>query len=61
MKINGAITASLIWGLANAPTRIARQDRAEIEKLLKRTGLSEQMRTFGLLEQWEEGSRGRSD
>ena len=61
MKINGAITASLIWGLANAPTRIARQDRAEIKKLLKRTGLIEQMRTFGLLEQWEEGSRGRSD
>jgi Zn-dependent M28 family amino/carboxypeptidase len=61
MKINGAIAASLVWGLANAPERVARQDRAEINKLIKRTGLLEQMRTFGVLEQWESRSRGRSD
>jgi hypothetical protein len=61
MKINGAIAASLIWGLANAPERVARQEHAEIKKLIKRTGLLEQMRTFGVLEQWEAGSRGRSD
>ncbi len=61
MKINGAIAASLIWGLADAPERVARQGRAGIEKLIRRTGLREQMRTFGVLEQWDTGSRGRSD
>jgi len=61
MQINGAIAASLIWGLANSPDRVGRQTRAEIEKLLKRTGVIEQMRTFGLLEQWKQGSRGRGD
>lgn len=61
LQINSAITAALIWDLAESTDRVARQKRAEIEKLLKRTGLIEQMRTFGVFEQWKSGARGRGD
>jgi hypothetical protein len=61
MKINGAIAAAIVWGLAEAPDRAARQDRAGIAALLDRTGLGSQMKTFGLWEAWEKQERGRAD
>lgn len=60
LRINAAIAATLLWGLADAPARAPRQNRTAIEDLLKRTGLVEQMRTFGLLPEWENGERGRT-
>ena len=61
LKTNGAIAAAVIWGLADAPDRGARQDRAGITALLDRTGLGPQMKTFGVWEAWEKRERGRAD
>jgi len=55
-----AITAALIYELADAPERLGpRQSRAEIEELLQRTHLDEQMKTFGYWDAWEKGRLGR--
>jgi hypothetical protein len=61
LKINGAIAAALLWGLAESPERVPRQDRAEVEELLRRTDVEKQMKTLGLYEAWEKGTRGRQD
>jgi Zn-dependent M28 family amino/carboxypeptidase len=53
----GAITA---YALADTSERIApRQSRAEIEQLMKDTGLGEEMKTEGFWPAWESGERGR--
>jgi carboxypeptidase Q len=55
-----AITAALVYELADAPERLGpRQSRAEIEELLQRTHLDEQMKTFGYWEDWKKGTLGR--
>lgn len=57
---NAAIAAVAVTGIANAPGRLgSRQTRAEVEKLLERTGLANQMKTYSLWEDWESGKRGR--
>jgi carboxypeptidase Q len=61
LKINAAIAAALIWGLAEAPERGARLDRPAIETILRTTGLDVQMKAFGLWDGWEKKTRGRSD
>jgi len=61
LKINAAIAAAVVWGLADAPSRGARQDRAATAQLLDRTGLAAQMKTFGLWNAWEKRERGRPD
>jgi len=53
----GAITA---YALADTSERIApRQSRAEIEQLMKDTGLGEEMKIEGFWPAWESGERGR--
>lgn len=61
LKINAAIAAALLWNLAEAPDRAARQNRAAIEEILKRTGLGDQMKAFGMWEGWANRTRGRAD
>jgi Zn-dependent M28 family amino/carboxypeptidase len=57
---NAAIAAVAVSGIADAPARIGkRQSRAEIEKLLGKSGLADQMKTYGLWADWESGKRGR--
>jgi len=58
---NAAVAAVAVLGIANAPTRLApRQSRAEVEKLLAKSGLAQQMKTYSLWEDWESGKRGRN-
>jgi hypothetical protein len=58
---NAAIAAVAVTGIANAPSRLgARQSRAEVAKLLERTGLADQMKTYSLWADWESGKRGRN-
>jgi len=58
-KLNAAIATVLVWGLAAMPERpAARQTRAEVEELLRKSGLDAQMRAFGQWEAWTAGKRG---
>lgn len=61
LHANAAVTGALVWGLAEAPRRAARQDRAAIQALLDATGLAEEMRTFDLYDDWAARRRGRAD
>jgi hypothetical protein len=59
LKLNGAIAAALTLGLANAEITWDRQTREEVEQLIATTDLEQQMRSFNVWADWEEGSRGR--
>jgi Zn-dependent M28 family amino/carboxypeptidase len=61
LKKHLAIAAALAFEMADRPEHLApRQSRAQIEPLLHETGLEQQMKTFGLWEQWRSGQRGRA-
>ena len=48
------------YALADRAERIApRQSRAEVEELMKETGLAEEMKIEGLWPAWMSGQRGR--
>ena len=60
LKRQTAIAAVTAYALADRAERIApRLSRPEIEKLMKDTGLDEEMKTLGLWSAWERGERGR--
>jgi Peptidase family M28 len=60
LKRNTAIIAVTAFGIAERAEPLGpRQSRAEIESLLKTTGLVEQMKLAGLWPLWESGQRGR--
>ena len=57
---NAAIAAVAVAGIANAPARLGkRQSREEIARVLEKSGLAGQMKTYGLWSDWESGKRGR--
>jgi Zn-dependent M28 family amino/carboxypeptidase len=57
---NAAIAAVTVSGIANAPARLGkRQSRAEIEQVLAKSGIADQMKKYGLWTDWETGKRGR--
>jgi len=56
---NAGIAATLVWGLADSPAPLLRrQTRSEIDALLVKTKLVEQMRAFEQWEDWNAGRRG---
>src|SRR5208337_4675148 len=60
LKLNTVLAAVTTWGIADRVEPIGpRLNRAEIEKLLKQTGLAEQLRTLGYWDGWQSGIRGR--
>ena len=60
-RINAAIAAVMVSGLANAASPIGRrQSREEVAAVLQQRGLDTQMKTYGLWADWENGRRGRS-
>lgn len=60
LKKNTAIAAVSAYALAEREERIGpRQTRAEIEQLMKQTGLDKQMQLWGLWSAWEKGERSR--
>jgi hypothetical protein len=61
LRLNAAIVAAVVYGFAEADVNWRRQTRAEIEQLIAASDLEQQMRTFGLWEAWENGSRGRAE
>lgn len=61
-RLNAAIAAVAAASIANAPARLgARQKREEIAKVLEKSGIAEQMKTYGLWADWENGKRGRKN
>jgi len=59
LKLNSAIAAAMVWGFANSEERLPRHSRAEIENLIDTTDLEQQMRNFGVWNDWTSGIRGR--
>jgi carboxypeptidase Q len=60
LKLNTVIAALTAWGIADRTEPIAKRlTRAELDTLIKQTGLDEQMRLLGYWEQWQSGERGR--
>lgn len=60
LKKNEAVSAELVFELANAPGRIGpRLTRPQIEVIIQDTHLDEQMKGFGLWDDWQTGARGR--
>jgi len=54
--------SALTIGLANAPAPPGqRLHHAQIEQTLRETHLEEQLKTFGMRNDWESGKRGRKD
>jgi Zn-dependent M28 family amino/carboxypeptidase len=61
VKKNAAAAAITVFGIADSPKRIGpRQSRAEIEELIKQTGLDQQMKSSHSWQSWEDGTRGRT-
>jgi carboxypeptidase Q len=60
LKLNTVLAAVTAWGIADRVEPIGkRQTRAEVETLMKETGLDQQMKTLGYWESWQSGARGR--
>ena len=61
LKKHVAMMSYMSYAIADAPERIAkRQSRAEVEELMKRTGLADQVKLFGGWEEWTAGKWGRT-
>src|ERR1700686_5204234 len=60
LKLNTTIAALTTWGLADRPRPPGKRlSRAEVEILMKETGLDQQMKSMGFWSDWEKGTRGR--
>lgn len=58
-RMNDAVAAILVWGLAEMPEPFGvRQTRAQVEQLLKATKLDEQMKGLDQWDSWLSGNRG---
>jgi carboxypeptidase Q len=62
LKKHVAEAAAITFAIANASNRLGpRLNRAQIEQTLRETHLDEQLKTFGIWQQWESGKRGRTE
>jgi carboxypeptidase Q len=60
LKLNTTIAALTTWGLADRPAPLGKRlSRAELETLMKESGLDQQMKSMGYWGDWEQGTRGR--
>src|SRR3984885_10261512 len=60
VKLNTTVAALTAWGLADRPAPLGKRlSRAELETLMKESGLDQQMKSMGYWGDWEKGVRGR--
>jgi carboxypeptidase Q len=60
LKLNTVIAALTAWGIADRVEPLGKRlSRAELDVLLKETGLDQQMKTLGYWDAWQSGARGR--
>lgn len=60
LKLNTAIAALTAWGIADRAEPLGKRlSRAELDALVKETGLDQQMKILGYWDAWHSGARGR--
>jgi carboxypeptidase Q len=60
LKLNTALAALTAWGIADRTEPLGRRlSRAELDVLIKETGLDQQMKLLGYWDDWQSGARGR--
>ena len=60
LKLNTVLAAVTAWGIADRAEPIGpRYSRAQMETLMKESGLDQEMKTLGMWSDWESGARGR--
>jgi hypothetical protein len=60
LKLSTILAAVTAWGIADRPEPIGKRlSRAELDALVKETGLDQQMKALGYWEEWQSGARGR--
>jgi carboxypeptidase Q len=60
LKLHTVIAALTAWGIADRTEPLGKRlSRAEVEALLKETGVDQQMKLLGYWDAWQSGARGR--
>jgi len=60
LKLNTVLAAVTVWGIADRAEPIGpRYSRAQLEVLMKESGLDNELKTAGMWEDWVSGERGR--
>jgi carboxypeptidase Q len=60
LKLNTALAALTAWGAADRAEPLGKRlSRAELDALVKETGLDQQMKLLGYWDAWQSGERGR--
>ena len=59
LRLNAALVGGFVWNLANDSTKLPRHTHADVQALMDRTDLDDQMKTFNLWDEWAAGTRGR--
>ncbi|HKN73950.1 MAG TPA: M20/M25/M40 family metallo-hydrolase [Candidatus Acidoferrum sp.] len=60
LKLNTALAALTAWGIADRTEPLGKRlTRAELDLLVKETGLDQQMKLLGYWDAWQSGARGR--
>jgi hypothetical protein len=60
LKLNTALAALTAWGIADRTEPLGKRlTRAELDVLVKESGLDQQMKALGYWDAWQNGARGR--
>jgi carboxypeptidase Q len=60
LKLHAALAALTAWGIADRAEPLGKRlSRAELDVLIKETGLDQQMKLLGYWDAWQSGARGR--
>ncbi len=59
LRLNAAIVAAVTWALANDDAVLPRQTRQDLERLMEKTDLDDQLKIMGMWSDWLNGTRGR--
>jgi Zn-dependent M28 family amino/carboxypeptidase len=60
LKLHTVIAALTAWGIADRAEPLGKRlSRAELEVLVKETGLDQQLKALGYWDAWQSGTRGR--
>ena len=61
LKKHVAEAAAVTFAIADSPDKLGpRLNHAQIEQTMRETGLDEQLKTFGMWTDWQNGKRGRA-